>query len=76
MFIRQPEGFVDAQRPYHVCKLVKALYGFKQALRAWFDKLRVSFQTWNFRKSKSNASLFVFSKPNQFLILLVYVVDL
>nr|GEX06341.1 hypothetical protein [Tanacetum cinerariifolium] len=39
VYVNQPDGFVD---PYHhdkVFRLKKALYGFKQALRAWYDEL-------------------------------------
>ena len=43
VFMKQPEGFVDPDRPNYVCKLNRALYGLKQAPRAWFDKLRLTF---------------------------------
>nr|GEW70011.1 hypothetical protein [Tanacetum cinerariifolium] len=33
------EGFVDPDHPTHVYRLKKALYGFKQAPRAWYDTL-------------------------------------
>ena len=31
----QPEGFVDPDRPNHVCKLKKSIYGLKQSARCW-----------------------------------------
>ncbi|KAH9669972.1 retrovirus-related pol polyprotein from transposon RE1 [Citrus sinensis] len=34
VFMDQPEGFVDVEKPEYVCKLHKSLYGLKQALRA------------------------------------------
>ncbi|GJT00348.1 retrovirus-related pol polyprotein from transposon TNT 1-94 [Tanacetum coccineum] len=34
-----PDGFVDPDFPNHVYRLKKALYGFKEAPRAWYDKL-------------------------------------
>ena len=33
VFMHQPKGFVDKDYPHFVCKLNKALYGFKQAVQ-------------------------------------------
>ncbi|GJY40650.1 copia protein [Tanacetum coccineum] len=36
VYVAQPSGFIDFEKPNHVYKLKKALYGLKQALKAWF----------------------------------------
>ena len=39
VYVSQPPGFIDEEKPNHVFKLTKALYGHKQAPRAWYDRL-------------------------------------
>ena len=39
MYVEQPPGFEDFEKPNHVYKLQKALYGLKQAPRAWYERL-------------------------------------
>ena len=40
VYMEQPEGYADAKFPDHVCKLLKTLYGMKQAMRYANNKLR------------------------------------
>ncbi|GJZ40206.1 retrovirus-related pol polyprotein from transposon TNT 1-94 [Tanacetum coccineum] len=37
VYVAQPPGFIDFEKPNYVYKLKKALYGLKQALKAWYD---------------------------------------
>jgi histone deacetylase 1/2 len=36
LYMKQPEGYVHLKFPNYVCKLKKALYGLKEALRVWY----------------------------------------
>ncbi len=39
VYMEQPSGYVDQTHPNLVCRLKKALYGSKQAPKAWSDKI-------------------------------------
>lgn len=39
IYMKQPPWFVRKERPVDVCLLNKALYGLRQAPRAWYLKL-------------------------------------
>lgn len=78
VFIQQPPGFEQhgSNGEKLVCHLTKALYGLRQAPRAWFDKLKQFLVSTGFMLSKSDASLFVQSSSHYTLYVLVYVDDI
>lgn len=76
VYMKQPSGFVDREKPNHVCKLNKALYGLKQAPRAWYTELKTYLLGLGFRNSVADASLFFFINNGRYLFVLVYVDDI
>ena len=40
VYMSQPPGFKHPQFPNHACRLHKAIYGLRQALRAWHEALK------------------------------------
>lgn len=75
----QPPGF-EKQGPNGqqlVCKLNKALYGLRQAPRAWFITLKQYLVTnLGFTASKADTSLFVRVSSDHIVLLMVYVDDI
>jgi hypothetical protein len=53
VFVQQPSGFVIAGQEHKVLKLRKALYGLRQAPRAWNTKLDESLVSLGFTKKQS-----------------------
>lgn len=72
----QPPGFVDRDRPHHVCRLRKPIYGLKQAPRSWFMSLKRHLLTAGFVNSSVDTSLFVHTTGNTLTYVLVYVDDI
>ncbi|GJX19953.1 retrovirus-related pol polyprotein from transposon TNT 1-94, partial [Tanacetum coccineum] len=59
VYVSQPEGFVDPDRPHHVYRLKKALYGLKQAPQAWYDTLSKFLLAQGFSKGVVDPTLFI-----------------
>ena len=76
VYMPQPEGFEDKNRPNYICKLEKALYGLRQAPKAWFDKLKGALSSWGFKNSRSDTSLFFRRAESKIVIMLIYVDDI
>ena len=76
VYMQQPPGFEDPNKPRYVCKLDKALYGLKQAPRAWYSRLSEKLVQLGFKASKADTSLFYFSKGGITMFVLVYVDDI
>ena len=66
----QPPGFIDPAFSNHICKLQKAIYGLKQASRAWYDELRHYLLSQGFSPTVSDPSLFYLRVSSHLFILL------
>jgi hypothetical protein len=77
VLMSQPEGFVVKGQEHKVCKLIKSLYGLKQASRAWYEKLTKYLLKLNFKHfNLDDATLFVKKVGKTIVYLVVYVNDL
>jgi hypothetical protein len=76
VYVQQPPGFADAKHAGHVLKLHKALYGLRQAPRAWNAKLHDSLQSLGFERCPLEHALYRRGGCDNFLLIGVYVDDL
>ena len=75
IYMKQPLGF-EQGGPHLVCKLNKAIYGLKQASRAWFYTVHSVLISLGFSKSRADASMFFRQKGEEVIYLLIYVDDM
>ena len=59
VYIEQLEGFADKNNANMVCKLYKDLYGLKQALRAWYERLHTYLVKIGFERTDDNNNLYM-----------------
>ncbi|GJY63081.1 retrovirus-related pol polyprotein from transposon TNT 1-94 [Tanacetum coccineum] len=76
VYVSQPEGFVDQDNPSHVYTLKKAMYGLKQASRAWYDMLPSFLISQHFSKGAVDLTLFIRKAGNDLLLVQNYVDDI
>jgi hypothetical protein len=75
VYIEKPEGFDVEDRLTHVCRLKRALYGFKQAPQAWYSRIDNYLREMGFQGSELDPNLY-FLTGEAPLILVLYVDDL
>ncbi|WVZ83818.1 hypothetical protein U9M48_030918, partial [Paspalum notatum var. saurae] len=76
VFVRQPPDFESARFPDRVYKLRKALYGMKQAPRAWYGRLKSFLLKFGFVMGSVDKTLFLLSRDGDTLIVQIYVDDI
>lgn len=76
VYVSQPEGFVVKGKESKVYKLNKALYGLRQAPRAWNVKLNAVLCELKFNRCLKEPSLYRRRKRGHILVVAVYVNDL
>ena len=68
--MRQPQGFINKDKPNHVCLLKRALYGLHQSAHEWFYEIEIVLQVLGFEKFSWTNCVYVYKKN---IILLLYV---
>ncbi|GJZ65166.1 retrovirus-related pol polyprotein from transposon TNT 1-94 [Tanacetum coccineum] len=76
VYVTQPEGFVDQDKPNQVYRLKKALYGLKQAPRVWYDMLSSFLLSEEFSKGVFDPTLFTRKASRDILLVQIYVDDI
>lgn len=75
IYLQPPLGYTKTA-PGQVCKLIKSLYGLKQAGRQWNKELIAKLISLRFQKSQHDHCLFTKQTEKSFLALVVYVDDI
>lgn len=76
VYVTQPRGFEKEGEEHKVYKLSKALYGLRQAPRAWYERLSKYLIKLGFTKCPFEHAVYVKHEGNEVLIIGVYVDDL
>jgi hypothetical protein len=75
VYMKIPQG-LEGISEGKVCKLIKSLYGLKQASRQWYDKLSSFLHNIGYLHMTSDPTLFIKHTASTFTALLVYVDDI
>ena len=79
IYMAQPEGFIKSGQEHKVCKLVKSIYGLKQARRVWYETISKTLQKkFGFQQLHSDAGVHVLCQRegDHEIILILYIDDL
>ena len=81
IYMEQPEGFVDEERPDYVCKLNKSIYGLKQAARCWNAAIDTFLLSNGYKKCSADPCVYIKLVKRKdgkidFVIIALYVDDI
>ena len=76
VYVKQPPGFEDFEKPNHVYKLQKTLYDLKQAPRVCYERLSKFFMEKGFSRGSVDTTLFLKKHKHDILVVQIYVDDI
>jgi hypothetical protein len=76
VYVKQPPGYIKEGEEHKVLKLHKALYGLRQAPRAWNIKLDRTLKSLGFQKSPLEHAMYKRGHGRDHLLVGIYVDDL
>ena len=74
--MEQPEGVISLRQEKKVYRLVKSLYGLKQALKQWHQKFDSVMLANDFKINECDKCVYVKDTENGYVILCLYVDDM
>nr|GEY08761.1 copia protein [Tanacetum cinerariifolium] len=76
VYVAQPTRFIDFAKPNYVYRLKKALYGLKEAPKAWYDRLKSFLIKHDYSMVMVDNTLFTKKKDSNLIIVQIYVDDI
>ncbi|ELR25377.1 Polyprotein, putative [Acanthamoeba castellanii str. Neff] len=75
VYIEQPEGFVDPDKPHHMCRLLKSLYGLKQAPHEWNRTLDAHLHDNDFKPTVTDPCIYIHQQEDHQLVMIAVYID-
>src|SRR5205807_10495289 len=74
IYMEQPKGFIAPDQESKVCLLKKAIYGLKQASRAWNQQFHGVLSDLGFTRTHSDAGVYIYHRTDRegILIIILY----
>ena len=78
IYLEQPEGYLKPGQESKVCKLLKSLYGLKQASRVWYERFNNYLLLIGYTKCHSDSNVYIKRNEDKllFVTLGLYIDDL
>ena len=75
MYMEQPEGFITPGNEKKVCRLIKSIYGLKQASRVWNIKFNEFLLKFGLTRSSADPCVYYRHQEEEITIVVIYVDD-
>lgn len=62
IYMQQPVSYADKERPIHVCKLNRSIYGLKQAARCWNFAIDTFLKSDGYKNSSADSFITIKSE--------------
>ena len=76
IYMVQPEGFVAKGQEQKVCKLLRSIYGLKQASRSWNLRFDETIKTYGFEQNVDEPCVYKHIDNKKVVFLVLYVDDI
>ena len=76
VYMSQPEGFEDPKNKGKICRLLKSIYGLKQASRSWNQRFDQAVKQFGFIKNDDEPCVYKRTNGLKVVFLVLYVDDI